>query len=188
MGTTQWEFPQLGVPQAYPAPAPPRTGSQLAKESASVQEISKNGPKPANDAKPTKPPQQLPPGWVSQVDPSSGNTFYANTATGHVQWMPPQVQTPRPTLPTFGGNGSVTHHHALCAVSCWFQVTRERHGYHRHVHRQGYGFALFTCADMCMEIHFDNSGNNGCSSTRLCSTSDSDGCCSNWRADYSGRP
>ena len=32
----------------------------------------------------------LPPGWVSQVDPSSGNVFYANTATGHVQWVPPE--------------------------------------------------------------------------------------------------
>ena len=40
-------------------------------------------------------PGSLPAGWVSQVDPSSGNTFYANTATGHVQWALPQANTPR---------------------------------------------------------------------------------------------
>ena len=31
----------------------------------------------------------LPPGWESEDDESSGNTYYINTATGETQWDRP---------------------------------------------------------------------------------------------------
>ena len=32
---------------------------------------------------------QLPPGWISGVDPASGQTYYYNEQTGQSQWEPP---------------------------------------------------------------------------------------------------
>jgi len=37
---------------------------------------------------------QMPPGWVQNMDPTSGNPYYVNTATGQSQWEPP----PQPQL------------------------------------------------------------------------------------------
>jgi protein transport protein SEC31 len=39
---------------------------------------------------------ELPPGWVSLQDPSSGNTYYANQATGETTWDRPQASVPAP--------------------------------------------------------------------------------------------
>jgi hypothetical protein len=35
------------------------------------------------------PPTALPPGWVTQTDPTSGAPFYVYTSTGHTQWNRP---------------------------------------------------------------------------------------------------
>lgn len=41
--------------------------------------------------------QQLPAGWISQLDPASGRTFYVYTATGQTQWdFPTAVPAPPP--------------------------------------------------------------------------------------------
>ena len=34
--------------------------------------------------------QQLPPGWVAQTDPQSGQTYYQNQQTGQTQWEAPR--------------------------------------------------------------------------------------------------
>ena len=41
-------------------------------------------------------PQQLPPGWIMQFDPNSGQNFYVNTATGISQWVSPISQSYAP--------------------------------------------------------------------------------------------
>lgn len=47
------------------------------------------------ESQPTQPatiaPGDLPAGWVALQDPSSGNTYYANQATGEVTWDRPQA-------------------------------------------------------------------------------------------------
>ena len=45
-------------------------------------------------------PAPLPDGWIVQYDPNTNLNFYANTATGKVQWEPPVSQKPAaPTTP-----------------------------------------------------------------------------------------
>ena len=34
---------------------------------------------------------QLPPGWITGVDPSSGQEYYYNEQTGQSSWEPPQL-------------------------------------------------------------------------------------------------
>ena len=41
----------------------------------------------------------LPPGWSMGTDPCSGYPYYANLATGHTQWHPPQPEAPPPPPP-----------------------------------------------------------------------------------------
>lgn len=42
-----------------------------------------------NKGAPMPPPPQVAPGWSAQVDPSSGRTYYVNSATGQSQWEAP---------------------------------------------------------------------------------------------------
>ncbi len=38
----------------------------------------------------------LPPGYISQIDPSSGKVFYVETASGKAGWSYPTTPTPSP--------------------------------------------------------------------------------------------
>ena len=46
--------------------------------------------------------KEMPPGFVSQVDPATGRTYYVNTTTGISQWwapLPPSLPFSPPPLP-----------------------------------------------------------------------------------------
>jgi len=49
--------------------------------------------------------QQLPPGWVSAVDPSSGQTYYYNEESGQSQWESPEAEVPLPSTEDVYGPG-----------------------------------------------------------------------------------
>ncbi|KXS12382.1 hypothetical protein M427DRAFT_147099 [Gonapodya prolifera JEL478] len=41
----------------------------------------------------------LPPGWISQFDPSSGRYFFVHTPTGQTTWTDPRGPLPAPYVP-----------------------------------------------------------------------------------------
>jgi len=49
----------------------------------------KKGAAPGKGAPMPPPPPGTAPGWAAAVDPSSGRTYYVNSATGQSQWEPP---------------------------------------------------------------------------------------------------
>ena len=93
-------------PPVLPSAAPPAVPVPPASAPVSEPEPALAPAPPAEEAAAGPALQQatdattLPPGWVAQLDSLTGHKFYANTATGQVQWVAPQVQTRSSLLPS----------------------------------------------------------------------------------------
>lgn len=99
-------------------------------EKVSVDEMQTLKVAPASSPQP-QPQSSLPPGWESQVDPSSGRVFYVSP-TGRSQWNPPPpfnvIPPPPPLQPTLPSgwvqlvdpaSNKVYYHNASTGVSQW---------------------------------------------------------------------
>ena len=113
------QSPQSASHEGHPAfandPRPESSASQRpAREDVAPAAQKSTMPSITTNATPAQPPP-LPEGWISHLDPNSGQYYYIHLPTQSTQWEFPKGPTPlnldQPLSPT----GSINYHHALAS-------------------------------------------------------------------------